>query len=760
MPANYFCKSIRRTTSGCLIWVLAALSPLHAERLTIERLFAAPDLSGPTLRSPSFSPDGKLVAYLKGRADNKDRYDLWAYDIARRQHRRLIDAAVLAPQESAPTAEEAQRRERQRTAALAGIVEYQFASDSKSILVPLNGDLYLYQLGAPAERAVRRLTNSTEYETDARFSPRGHYVSFVRERNLYVLDLANGRERVLTRSTSALITFGTAEFIAQEEMDRDRGYWWSPDESRIAYTRVDESGVDALQRFEIGADKVQVITQRYPATGRPNAVVQLLVAAIADSGATAAPLAVDLGANTDTYLPRVDWFPDSRYLAVQQQSRDQHNLSLLRVDARTGRSKELLREHSDTWVPLNDDLTFLKQSPRFIWSSQRSGYKHLYLYDLDGRLIRPLTHGDWMVVGDGRESALCAVDETTGRFYFVANRDTPIERHLYRASLSGPMAEPQRLTQQSGWHSITIAAAGSVFLDSYSSPNNPPEVTLRRIDGKALRVLLPNALDTNHPYAKYLDAHQAPEFGALRAADGQTLFYQLTKPHDFVAGKRYPVIVDVYGGPGVQRVRRAWGNLFQQLLTQSGYVVFTLDNRGSGFRGTAFESTSFGKLGSVEVADQVTGVEFLRSLPYVDSKRIGVFGWSYGGYMALMCMTRAADYFTTGVAGAPVTDWRLYDTHYTERYMGTPANNASGYAESNVLAHLDRLRGPLLLVHGMADDNVLFTNSTALMSELQKLGKPFDVMVYPGSKHGLLRQQVVGPHAYASILRFLDRNLQ
>ena len=749
-----------RVAIGGLLLAALAAAPLHAERLTIERLFAAPELSGPTLRSPSFSPDGKLVAYLKGRTDNKDRYDLWAYDIARRQHRRLIDAAALAPQEIAPTAEEAQRRERQRTAALAGIVEYQFAPDSKSILVPLNGDLYLYQLGIPIEHAVRRLTNSAQYETDARFSPRGHYVSFVRERTLIVLDLSNGREQALTTSPTPLVTYGTAEFIAQEEMDRDRGYWWSPDESHIAYTRVDESGVDAVERFEIGADKVTVVTQRYPATGRPNAVVQLLVGVVADPKTTAAaPVIVDPDSSTDSYLARVDWFPDSQSLAVQRQSRDQRRLSLLRVDARTGGSKEILHEQSDTWVPLNDELTFLKQTPRFIWASRRSGYQHLYLYDYDGQLIRPLTDGNWMVVADGRERAVRVVDEKQGLVYFVANRDTPIERHLYRVSLNASQTEPLRLTAQSGWHSVSVSDASGVFIDNFSSPDQPPEITLRRKDGSALQVLLPNALTAEHPYARYLDAHQAPEFGTLRAADGQILHYQLTKPRDLVAGKRYPVIVDVYGGPGAQRVRRAWGNLFQQLLAQSGYVVFTLDNRGSGFRGTAFESASFGKLGSIEVADQVTGVEFLRSLPYIDPKRVGVFGWSYGGYMALMCLTRAPDYFSAGVAGAPVTDWRLYDTHYTERYMGTPANNAIGYTDSSVLAHLDQLRSPLLLMHGMADDNVLFTNSTVLMSALQKLGKPFDVMVYPGSKHGLLRQQVVGPHAYAAILRFFDRNL-
>jgi dipeptidyl-peptidase-4 len=760
-----------------LIALLMSFIPLaQAAKLSIERIFAAPDLSGASLRSAQISPDGHLVAYLRGAGENKDRLDLWAYDIGQGAHRLLVDSARLAPKEHALSAEEEQRRERQRTSSLSGIVEYQFSPDSRYLLVPLDGDLYLYDLHAAPDKAVRRLTATSTYETDAKFSPHGHYVSFIRDQNLIVYDLASGKEAAITSEGGGLITFGTAEFIAQEEMGRTTGYWWSPDEARIAYTRVDESTVPEVERLEIGAEASKVVRQRYPAAGESNAVVQLFLANIVaphpsqqltpSTVGASTPVQVDLGANPDIYLARVNWFPDGSALAIQRQSRDQQTLTLLRAEAATGATRELLTERSDSWVPLNDDLTFLPRSHQFIWGSSRTGFQHLYLYGTNGELIRPLTSGDWQVTGDNDSHGVHGVDEERGFVYFVANAESPLERHLYRVSLTNPSAPMERITTSPGWHSVTMSTRAHVFLDTASTPDQPPSVTLRTADGAVLAALVPNKLDRDHPYTPYLPEHLSTEFGTLRASDGQTLYYQMVKPRNLVPGRRYPVIVDVYGGPGFQRVRREWGGyprsnegFFRQYLAQSGYIVFTLDNRGSGFRGTRFEAALYHHLGSVEVEDQVAGVNFLKSLPYVDGSRIGVFGWSYGGYMALMCMLQAPDTFAAGVSGAPVTDWKLYDTHYTERYMGTPGANPDGYAQSNVLLHADQLRGPLLIMHGMADDNVLFTNSTTLFKRLQDLGKAFDIMTYPGGKHGLLRHADTGPHAYATIKRFFDRTI-
>src|ERR1700730_16233803 len=723
----------RLTSRWILTALMASLTPVattlaQAEKLSTERMFAAPDLSGATLRSPQISPDGRLVAYLRGAERNKDRLDLWAYDISKRHHRLLVDSARLVPQEHALSAEEEQRRERQRTSSLSGIVECQFSPDSHYLLVPLGGDLYVYDLRARPEKAVHRLTHTASYETDAKFSPLGHYVSFIRDQNLVIYDLASGKEQAITHGGGGVISFGTAEFIAQEEMARTTGYWWAPNEKWIAFTRVDESPVPEVERFEIYADRTQVIKQRYPAAGSPNASVQLFVADVASATSVApgtAPVQIDLGSNPDFYLARVNWFPDSSAIAVQREARDQKTLTLLRADPASGLTSELLSEHSNTWIELNDNLTFLNESRQFIWASNRTGFQHLYLYDWTGKLIRPLTQGEWQVTGDNDTHGMRGVDEDRGLVYFMANAESPLERHLYSVSLADESVPMHRITTDSGWHAVAMSGDARMFLDTFSTPDQPPSLTLRSATGETLADLVPHKIARDHPYAPYLSDHLPTEFGTLAAKDGQTLHYQIIKPRNLEPGHRYPVVVDVYGGPGSQRVRKAWagyprGNegFFREYLAQNGYVVFTLDNRGSGSRGVRFETALFHHLGSVEVEDQVTGVNFLRTLPYVDPARIGVFGWSYGGYMALMCMMQAPDVFAAGVSGAPVTDWKLYDTHYTERFMGTPQSNAEGYARSSVMDHAEDLKGPLLIMHGMADDNALSTNSTSLLKKL------------------------------------------
>src|SRR6187549_3931726 len=354
--------------------LLATPAPAQAEKLSLERLFAAPDLTGPNLRGVKISPDGRLVAYLRARDDDKDRFDLWAFDVRDSRDRLLVDSRTLAGADRALSTEEEARRERQRTSAYSGIVEYSFAPDSRHLLIPLNGDPYVYDLARKPADAVRRLTSTEAYETDSRFSPRSNFVSFIRDQNLYVIDVATGAERAVTREGGGLVSFGVAEFIAQEEMDRDTGYWWSPDERRIALTRVDESPVAEVERFEIQATGAAIVRQRYPATGAANARVDLYVA---DLGSDAR-IQLDLGTG-DFYLPRVEWFPDSRAVAVQRQSRDQKTLELLRFEL-DGRSRVLITERSDSWVPLHREFTFLLKSRQFIWASSRDGFQHLYLY--------------------------------------------------------------------------------------------------------------------------------------------------------------------------------------------------------------------------------------------------------------------------------------------------------------------------------------------------------------------------------------------
>lgn len=738
---------------------IAISPPAFADTLTVQRIFAAPDLSGPRLSEPKFSPDGRYISFLRGKADSKDQLDLWRFDTRTGKEALLVDSLAFAGADEQLSAEEEARRERQRTAALRGIVNYEFSPDGRRLLVPLGGDLYVCDLRDG--NAVRRLTATEQYETDPRLSPRGNYVSFIRDQDLYIIDLRTGKERALTSDGKGLVQNGVAEFIAQEEMDRDTGYWWSPDESRIAYTRIDDSAVDEVERLEINAAGARVYRQRYPAAGTTNTKVELNVLELNGGKVTRVPLGEE-----QFYLARVTWLPDSLHLAAQRQSRDQKRLDLLKIDARTGQSSQLLSETSEHWVELHKDLKFLKSQPAFIWASRRSGYRHLYLYNLAGELLRPLTQGPWMVVGSGAESGLVDVDERKGLVYFLANKASPLERQLYSVSLkSGDPTQPKRITQEAGWHQVEMLPGSQRYLDLWSSPEQPPSASLHSINGKLQSWLVRNQLDDSHPYHPFLANHAKEEFGSIEAADGQALYYRLLKPANMQSGKRYPVVLDTYGGPHVQYVRRDWmggaraaQGYFRQILAQHGFAVFTLDNRGSGFRGEAFDTAIYRRLGSLEIEDQLKGIEFLKSQPYIDGERIGIMGWSYGGYMTLRALTTTKA-FKAGVAGAPVTDWRLYDTHYTERYLGLPQAADSPYERSAVLPYAKDLHGHLLLVHGMADDNVLFTHSTMLMQSLQSQNVPFDLMTYPGSKHGLIRMPQTGRHYYEMVLRFFEERL-
>ncbi|RDY66913.1 S9 family peptidase [Lysobacter soli] len=695
-------------------------------KLTLEALAGDAPLSGPSLMKAKVSPDGKRVTFLRGKDSNKNRLDLWAYDIASGQTAKLVDADDILPGDEVLSDEEKARRERQRIAALSGIVDYQWAPDGRSLLFPLGGELYLYDLAKTGKSAVRKLTNGEGFATDPKLSPRGGFVSFVRNRNLWVIDLASGKSIQLTRDGSDVIGNGVAEFVADEEMNRHTGYWWAPDDSAIAFARIDETPVPVQKRYEVYPDRTEVVEQRYPAAGDRNVLVKLGVIA---PKAGAAPKWVDLGKEQDIYLARVDW-RDPQRLTFQRQSRDQHRLELIEADLASGGQRVLQTETSKTWVPLHDDLRFLKDG-RILWNSERSGFEHLYVLSEDGSKATALTSGDWPVDG------VLAVDEAAGFVYFAAGKDSPMDAQVYRVPLAGGAIE--RLSRTDGTHAASFAANASVYVDNWSNPTTPPQLELFRNDGTRIAALLKNDLaDPQHPYAKYAGAHRPIEFGTLKAADGTTpLQYSLIKPAGFDANKRYPVVVMVYGGPASQTVKRAWAPDFNQYLAQHGYVVFSLDNRGTPRRGAAFGGALYGKQGTVEVADQLKGVEWLKSQPWIDGSRIGVYGWSNGGYMTLMLLAKASNQYACGAAGAPVTDWALYDTHYTERYMGLPKANVAGYQEARVLEHIDGLTSKLLLIHGMADDNVLFTNSTALMSALQKRGLPFELMTYPGAKHGL-----------------------
>ena len=716
---------------------------VQAAPLDIERIFASPSLDGNAPRALKVSPDGERVTFLKGKQTDYERLDLWEYHIDSGETRLLFDSNDLQSGEEVLSDEEKARRERMRLSG-SGIVSYQWSADGKALLFPLGGDVYYHKLG---EKGAKQLLDTDVFETDIKLSPKGNYISFIRDQNLFVKHIESGKETAITKEGGGNIKFGMAEFVAQEEMGRMTGYWWSPDESFIAFTKVDESPVDVISRSEIYADDIKTIEQKYPKAGTNNVLVELAIQNI-NNGARRW---VDLGEDKDIYLARGKWMPNSETFTYQWQTRDQQTLELRAYNVPTEKQDVLLSETSNTWVNLHNDLYFLSDSDQFIWASERDGFKHLYLYENSGKLVRQLTQGDWVV--DNIE----AVDAKSNRIYFAGRKDTPLESHAYSVSLDG--GDISRITNEGAYHSVSFSKDASIFIDRFSTINSPAQVSLNDASGKRITWLEENKVEEGHPLHPYMDTWTKPEFGDITTKDGATLKYRIYKPENLE--KKHPVIVYLYGGPHAQVVTNSWaGNrgLLMQHWVDKGYVVFTLDNRGSNYRGKAFEDPIYKKMGFVEVDDQVAGVEFLRTLPYVDAKRIGVHGHSYGGYMTLMTMFKAGDYFQAGVSGAPVTDWRLYDTHYTERYMGNPKTDDDAYTASSVFPYAKDLKGDLLIYHGMADDNVLFTHSTMLYKHLQDLAIPFETMDYPGKKHSIRGKQT-GIHLYKTITNFFDRNL-
>jgi dipeptidyl-peptidase-4 len=720
---------------------VAPVAPESAD-LTLARVFASPDLSGQQPRALRLSPDGTLLTSLRPRPDDRERFDLWATDTSTGAERMLVDSAKIGTGADLSEAEKMQR-ERARIGGQKGVVAYDWAPDGKSILVPLDGDLYI----ATLDGNVRRLTDTPGGELNPVVSPRGSFVSFVRDQNLFVQPLAGGAARALTKGEGGTVHWGEAEFVAQEEMDRRTGYWWSPDERYVAVERFDEAPVHVATRAAIGATGTKVFEQRYPAAGTPNALVELYVMKADGTG----QVKVNLGAEPDIYLARVDWMPDGSGLLVQRESRDQKRLDILRVDPATGRATILFSEKAGekSWLNLSDAYHVMRDGS-LIWRSERSGFGHLYRFAA-GKWTQ-LTKGDWVVTD------LVGVDEAKRRLFFIATKDDVLEHQLYSLDIAKPN-DVKRLTERGYTHSASMDGSASRLIVSRSGPAQPAQVYLADADGTRLRWINENAIAPGHPYYPHLASHEPTKFGTIKAADGSTLYWEMITPK-LEPGKRYPVFFQHYGGPGTgQQVTRGWQGALPQFLVDQGWIFFQIDNRGSYNRGKAFEDQIFHAMGTVEVADQLAGADYLKTLPFVDPAKIATYGWSYGGYMSIKMLQKTPGVYAAAVSGAPVTDWSLYDTHYTERYMGDPRLVPDAYKASGALVDVTNIRDPLLLIHGMADDNVFLDNSTAFASRMQGTATPFEMMFYPGQTH-----RVGGPgiseHLWKTILSFLDRNVK
>lgn len=727
----------------CLAALVLIGAPLAAEaqqapQLTLERVFASPDLAGTTPRAMKLSPDGKWLTLLRNRAEQKDRFDLWAMDTSTGEWRMLVDSLKVGTGAKLSEAEMMQM-ERARIAGTKGITAYDWSPDSKSILVPLEGELYLASL----DGQVAKLQTAAGPKLNSEISPRGGYVSYVQGQNLIVGSLHSSAGGAITEGGGDTIHWGEAEFVAQEEMARTQGYWWAPDDGHVAVERFDEAPVGIVTRAAIGADGSTIVQQRYPRAGTDNVLVELWLMRPDGSGKVKA----DLGDNRDIYLTRVNWTPDGKQVLVQRESRDQRTLELLSVDPETGASHIVFTEKAPekSWINLSNALTPMKDGS-LIWWSERDGHGHLYRW-AKGKWTQ-LTHGDWEV------AQLAGVDEKAGKVYFLANEDGVLERHLYSIDLRHP-GEPKRLTETGWWNSATMDSSASRVIVSRSNTNQPNQMYLADATGKRLAWVNQNDVAAaDHPYHPYLAQHHERKFGTIKGPDGSDLYWEMILPA-MEPGKRYPVFFQHYGGPHSQTVSRAWGGALQQAIVDRGYIWFQIDNRGSANRGTKFEDAIWHAMGSVEVDDQLAGAAYLKSLDFVDPQRIAIYGWSYGGYMTLKMLEAAPGVFAAGVSGAPVSKWELYDTHYTERYMGDPRQVPEAYKASNTVENALNITDPLLLLHGMADDNVVLENSTMMMAKLQAHNVPFEVMLYPGKTHAAGREI----HVWTTILNFLDRVL-
>lgn len=733
-PVNY----IRETP------VLGGLSP--------ERINSSPALGGTTLSGVQIAPSGEFVTVLQGRKDNARQNDLWAYDLETGEGRLLVSSTDILEGPEVLSEEEKNRRERAREYG-SGIISYSWVGDSL-LLFPLGGDIYLFDLETQESRQV---TATKGFETDPKVSADSSTVAYVRGNELYIKDLKTGLERQLSDGSTDTIRNATASFVVQEELARNTGYWVSGDAKTVAYTQIDESAIAIENRIDFGADGVKNIAQRYPFAGTANATVKLGFVSATGGKTRWVALDDDPALGDDIYLTRVAWAPDNRTAFVGVLARDNKTHRIYKVDSKTGVKTEFYEETSPTWLNIRSELA-PTENGGLIWSSERNDKRQLFNIDADGA-ITALTPKDM-----NARSIAC---RTTDVLYVSGWNDSPLSNQIFKITQSVDVEAPQTVTQITsgpGIHSARFNSDCSRYLGSYSDDETPTNLRAYEADGTPLAWLNENKLDETHPYAPFLKTHINPEYGQLDAADGTKLDYMLFKPTDLKPGEMRPAITIVYNGPGVQRVQnRFWRKDFAKMLAHHGFVVFTLDGRGASNRGKAFEDHLYRSMGQIETADQSVGARWLAKQDFVDGDNMGVYGWSYGGYMTLHMLAQT-DLYKSGVSGAPVTDWSLYDTAYTERYLGDPNSETVNYTEGayedgSVFEYIDGLTEPVLLIHGMADDNVVFRHSIKLMAAMQEKNmQNLRIQTYPGEKHGF-RKIENRIHRDRQILEFFSETL-
>ncbi|MDU0370676.1 S9 family peptidase [Hymenobacter endophyticus] len=632
---------------------------------------------------------------------------------------------------------------------------YSFNADESSILFSTDTEP-IYRRSSKSyffvyDRASKKLTplSAGGKQLYATFSPDGKRVAFVRDNNLYVTDLATMRETAVTTDgvLNKIINGGT-DWVYEEEFSFAQGFQWSPDSRYVAYYTFDESQVPEYNMQEWGELYPKDYRYKYPKAGEKNSIVSISAYDVA-AGKSAK---MDVGTETDQYIPRILWTQTADLLSIQRLNRLQNKLEILHANAKTGQSSVVLTDTDKAYVDITDDVRYLAGGKEFLFTSEKDGYRHLYLYDMKGKPVRQITKGSWEI------TEINGFDEKKSLVYFTSTEGSPLQRHLYRIDLKGK--GKTRLSEAGrGTDMVNLSPDTRYYLNYHSEAAVPAVVSLRSgQDGKLVKVLEDNA-KLREKLGQYNLA--TPEFFTFKTSEGVELNGQMLKPTNFDATKKYPVLMHVYGGPGSQTNADSWGGtnyLWHQMLTENGYIVVIVDGRGTGARGAAFKKVTYANLGKLETIDQGEGAKYLGTLPYVDKSRIGIWGWSFGGYMTTLALTKNADLFKMGIAVAPVTNWRYYDTVYTERFLKTPQENPQGYDDNSPVQHADKLKGKLLLVHGTGDDNVHFQNSVSFVDAMVKNNKDFQTLYYPNRNHGIYGGNT-RLHLYRQMTDFVLKNL-
>ncbi len=631
--------------------------------------------------------------------------------------------------------------------------DYKFNAHESKILIATNQEpIYRHSTHATyyifdIKTGKLTLLSDTGKQGLATFSPDGFNVAFIRNNNLFVKNIKNNVENQITNDgLYNNIINGSPDWVYEEEFGFTKAFFWSPDGSKIAFYKFDESKVKEFFLTEYNNLYPEEYKYKYPKAGEDNSIVSIYVYNI-ESKTTKK---MDIGKETNQYIPRIKWTQDSNVLSIQRMNRLQNKLEILLADANTGNFKVVYTEKNKYYIDITDNLTFLKDNKHFIFTNETNGYNHIYLYYINGKLIRQLTKGNWEV------EKIKGVDNKNEIIYYISSETSPVNRDLYAIKLDG--TDKVKLSTKQGTNKVSFSKGYKYYINTFSDANTPPYITVNATDGKKIRVLEDNAhiikATKNYGFTK-------KEFFSFKTSDTVELNAWMIKPPNFDSTKKYPVFMYVYGGPGSQTVKNDWGYFdfaWFQMLAQKGYITVSVDNRGTGARGEEFEKCTYMELGKLETIDQIESAKYLGNLNYIDSNRIGIFGWSYGGYMSILCMTKGADYFKSAIAVAPVTNWRYYDNIYTERFMRTPQENPNGYDDNSPINYVKKLKGKLLLIHGTADDNVHLQNSMELINSLVNANKQFEMQLYPNKNHGIYGGYT-RLHLYTKMTDFILKNL-